>query len=391
MDTTDPTCPKIDWLRIPIPPDELNRLNQRSNFRGFLQAGGFLAVYATTASLAIYSFAHWAWWQTALLAFLHATIRAFLLNGFHELCHNTVFRTRGLNTLFLRIYSFLGFMNYVHFQESHRRHHKYTLHPPGDLEVTLPITHSIKGFFKFEFFNPRALINSPKDIIKTALGQSSGEWVDRILPPSPTPSHHARRRAGEVAGALASESQSAPTPAASPARSASRRDEYIRWARILLVGHGLIILVSLSLGYWIVPLLLTFANSYGTWLRFLCNETQHVGLRNNTPDFRLCCRTITLNPLLQFLYWHMNYHIEHHMYAGIPCYNLPRLHRLIKDQLPPPTRGLIATWRQIGQCLKRQKLDPSYQYTAPLPPVGTGVSNQVSFANGPTAPAPTLP
>ena len=33
-----------------------------------------------------------------------------------------------------------------------------------------------------------------------------------------------------------------------------------------------------------------------------------------------------LNPLFDFLYWRMGWHIEHHMFAGIPCYNLAKLH-----------------------------------------------------------------
>lgn len=43
---------------------------------------------------------------------------------------------------------------------------------------------------------------------------------------------------------------------------------------------------------------------------------QHAGLSDNVPDFRLCCRTMILNPFFRFLYWHMNYHTEHHMYAA---------------------------------------------------------------------------
>jgi fatty acid desaturase len=86
------------------------------------------------------------------------------------------------------------------------------------------------------------------------------------------------------------------------------------------------------------------------------------------PDFRLCCRTILLNPFLQFLYWHMNYHTEHHMYAAVPCYKLGRLHRLIRAEIPCCPRGLRETWRQIGAILERQERDPGYQYVPELPP-----------------------
>ena len=77
-----------------------------------------------------------------------------------------------------------------------------------------------------------------------------------------------------------------------------------------------------------------------------------------------------LNPFLRFLYWHMNYHIEHHMYAAVPCYNLGKLHAAIQRDLPPSPAGVVAAWREIIPILRRQKIDPTYQYIAPLPPAG---------------------
>lgn len=47
-----------------------------------------------------------------------------------------------------------------------------------------------------------------------------------------------------------------------------------------------------------------------------------------------------LIPVISFFYWNMNYHVEHHMYPGVPCYNLPRLHHLIDLDLAPVTVGL---------------------------------------------------
>ena len=61
------------------------------------------------------------------------------------------------------------------------------------------------------------------------------------------------------------------------------------------------------------PVLITLAPFYGGGLQWLCNNTQHIGLQDDVPDFRLCCRTVILNPVVSFLYWRMNYHTEHHM------------------------------------------------------------------------------
>lgn len=51
--------------------------------------------------------------------------------------------------------------------------------------------------------------------------------------------------------------------------------------------------------------------------------------------FRLCVRSITLNPISEFLYLHMNWHTEHHMFAAVRCYHLPRYARGVA---PPADR-----------------------------------------------------
>ncbi|MFM8792728.1 MAG: fatty acid desaturase [Solirubrobacterales bacterium] len=59
------------------------------------------------------------------------------------------------------------------------------------------------------------------------------------------------------------------------------------------------------------------------------------------------------------IYWNMNYHVEHHMYPGVPCYHLPRLRKLIEADLGPATlglRGIVKAMRQdhaarqLGDC-----------------------------------------
>ncbi|MFP6591716.1 MAG: fatty acid desaturase, partial [Candidatus Latescibacterota bacterium] len=113
--------------------------------------------------------------------------------------------------------------------------------------------------------------------------------------------------------------------------------------------------------------LVTLGSFYGGILFLLCNSSQHIGLTDNVPDFRLCSRTIILSPVVRFLYWHMNFHIEHHMYAAVPCYRLGRLHKAIRHDLPPTSVGLIATWREIFAIVERQETEPDYQYLPELP------------------------
>jgi fatty acid desaturase len=62
----------------------------------------------------------------------------------------------------------------------------------------------------------------------------------------------------------------------------------------------------------------------------------------------------------------MNWHMEHHMFAAVPCYNLKSLHRAVASDLPKP-RTLIGAWREMRQTWKKQQADPGYQFDTPLP------------------------
>jgi len=93
---------------------------------------------------------------------------------------------------------------------------------------------------------------------------------------------------------------------------------------------------------------------------------QHCGLRDNVADFRKCVRSMRLGPILTFLYWRMNWHAEHHMYAAVPCYNLEKLARTIADDMPKP-KSLLGAWKEMREIWKRQQSQPAYQYDTPLP------------------------
>jgi fatty acid desaturase len=331
--TALPAQRRIPWYRSPVEREVLAALNQRSDRKGLVQSLGHLGLLALTGAAAWLAFGRAPLAVFLLILYVHGAIWAFLLNAFHELCHKTVFKTRGLNAAFLYIVSFLSWYNPVLFWASHQEHHKYTLHPPDDLEVVLPVKLTLADFLKTAVVNPWDFAGRMKQFVRLSLGRLEGEWEHALFP---------------------------------EADAALRRSLY-RWARIQLLGQALIVVLSLAAGLWLVPILVTLAPFYGGGLQWLCNNTQHVGLQDEVPDFRLCCWTILLNPFVRFLYWHMNYHTEHHMYAAVPCYNLGRLHQEIESDLPYCPDGLVAAWRQIIPILQRQKADPTYQYVAELP------------------------
>lgn len=117
----------------------------------------------------------------------------------------------------------------------------------------------------------------------------------------------------------------------------------------------------------ILAVLLSGSVFIANWLRYFVGVPMHCGLRSNVPDFRKCVRTITLDPFSEFLYWHMNWHLEHHMYAAVPCCNLRKLYLTVADDMPKP-RTLVGAWREMRETRRRQQIDPDYEFDTPLPP-----------------------
>ena len=95
--------------------------------------------------------------------------------------------------------------------------------------------------------------------------------------------------------------------------------------------------------------------------------TQHAGLAENVLDHRLNCRTVLMNPINRYLYWNMNFHLEHHMFPLVPYHALPRLHAVVKEDCPEPYPSLLAAWREIVPAILRQTRDPAYHVKRKLP------------------------
>ena len=73
---------------------------------------------------------------------------------------------------------------------------------------------------------------------------------------------------------------------------------------------------------------------YGAWLHVLTGLTQHAGLAEDVLDHRLNSRTVYMNPVFRFIYWNMNYHVEHHMFPMVPYHALPATARGDEALLP---------------------------------------------------------
>ncbi len=341
---------KINWYRTKVDKQVMSELMKSSDLRGFCQVIPQIALFLTTGILAYLAFrqVNVTNWMTSvplllLALFVHGTFSSFMgLGGsVHELCHKTPFRSKGWNEFFLKVYSFISWSDYVWFRPSHVKHHQTTVHADHDGEVVLPQKldwQSVKFFVTQLGCDPFWIAGILWGWVRSARGnavdwKTKSEWVNRVLPET-NPELRRRHR---------------------------------NWARTLLFGHLALAALFVASGHWFLIVIFNLGTFYSVWLTTLCGVPQHIGLAPNVSDFRLCCRTYTCGWLPAFLYWNMQYHVEHHMYPAVPFYNLPRLRKAIAHDLPAAPHGLWATWMEILPILKRQQEEPSYVFIPKLP------------------------
>jgi fatty acid desaturase len=88
----------------------------------------------------------------------------------------------------------------------------------------------------------------------------------------------------------------------------------------------------------------------------------------NVLDHRLNTRTVKMCAVNRFLYWNMNYHVEHHMFPLVPYYRLPELHQEIKHDCAAVYPSIWAAYKEIIPAILRQLGDTEYYVHRELPP-----------------------
>jgi fatty acid desaturase len=341
---------RVKWYRSPIEFARQRELSRRSDVQGWLQAGGHLLLFVFTGTLVYLLWSQQIWLGFLVALFVHGTVASFFVGiATHELSHGSVFDTKWLNKVFLYLFSLLGWWNPFDYANSHTYHHRYTLYPEGDRENLLPLNPNLRWSLLLQLFTVN-LFTQPGRTFNT------GGLFSTIL-------HTIRGAFGGVG------STDIPFNEWLQALHTDKPEEHrkaIRWSRILLLFHGSVLVVSIVTGLWVLPLILSVSVFTGNWAVYFLGMTQHCGLRTEVDDFRKSTRSIKINPLAEFLYWHMNWHLEHHMYVGIPCYNLTKLSREIAGDMPKP-RTLREAWREMRETWRRQQTEPNYEFDTPLP------------------------
>jgi fatty acid desaturase len=118
----------------------------------------------------------------------------------------------------------------------------------------------------------------------------------------------------------------------------------------------------------ILPIMLIgLPRIYGAWHHLMTGLTQHIGLAEDVLDHRLNSRTVYINPFSRFVYWNMNYHVEHHMFPMVPYHRLPELHIEMLNDCAKPYTSFWDAYREIIPTLWRQLRDPDYFVRRVLP------------------------
>ncbi len=342
---------RVKWYRCPVDHERLRALCTRSDKQGWKQAGGHTALYVALAGLTVVFWLQQHWWLFFMALWCVGFVATFFKGtAAHELGHGTVFKTKSLNAIFLHVVCMISWWDPYDYAASHTYHHRYTTHPNADRENVLPLTPSLHPWLVLQLttFN---LFSKP------SRNFSKGGFLWTLYLTARTalkkPAGHTDIPSQEWLRALHEDQP-------------EQFKRSVHWSRALLTFHASVLVISLVTGWWVLSLVITLPSYIANIGSYLLGTTQHCGLRENTSDFRQNTRSITINPFLSFLYWHMNWHIEHHMYAGVPCFNLKALARELEPDMPQP-RTLIGAWKEMREIQGRQAVDPNYEFYTPVP------------------------
>jgi MocE subfamily Rieske [2Fe-2S] domain protein len=317
---------EADWYQCAVPRETMRRLLVRRNGPAIRDtilwfALIFAAGYATCAL--------WGSWWAVLPYAVYSMLYASTSDSrWHESGHGTAFKTDWMNNTLYEIASFMVMRESVVWRWSHNRHHSDTIIVGRDPEIAIPRPPDLKAIF-MTFFNLRAYPIYFRAVLRHCAGRMSADEKTFI-----------------------------------PATELPR---VYRNARIYAAIYAAAIALSIYERTILPVLLVGFTNFFGTWLMPIYGFTQHAGLAENVLDHRLNCRTVYMNPIHRFLYWNMNYHVEHHMFPLVPYHALPRLHAAVKDDCPTPYTSIFNAWREIVPTVFRQIKDPAFHVKRRLP------------------------
>lgn len=316
-----------EWYHTDIPRKQMKELMQRTDGPALRDTAIWLGVLALSAAGGIW---FWGTWWCVPFFFVYGTLYGSSGDSrWHEAGHGTAFRTRWMNDVVYQIGSFMIMRNPVTWRWSHARHHTDTVIVGRDPEIA---------------------VMRPPDLLRVVLNFVGilDVW------------HYMIDLSRNSAGIL-SDAEKSFIPE-------QERYKVVRVARIHLAIYVATVALALWMGSWLPLMIIGLPRMYGAWHGILTGLLQHGGLADNVTDHRLNSRTVLMNPISRFIYWNMNYHVEHHMFPMVPYHALPKLHELIKHDLPAPNPSMWHGYREMVPAFLRQLRNEDYFLKRELPP-----------------------
>jgi MocE subfamily Rieske [2Fe-2S] domain protein len=318
---------EADWYQCPVPRATMRNLLERRDGPAIRDTILWFAIILASAYL---TWRFWGTWWAVIPYMVYATIYASTSDSrWHEAGHGTAFKTDWMNNALYEIASFMVMRESTVWRWSHTRHHSDTIIVGRDPEIAVPRPPNLWAMFRtivgIQLYPPYY-----KAIIRHCFGRMSPA-EKTFIPES---------EFGKI---------------------------YFR-ARIYCLIYLSVIALSIYTRSILPLMFIGLPNIFGTWLMLVYGWTQHAGLAENVLDHRLNCRTVYMCGMHRFLYWNMNYHVEHHMFPLVPYHNLPKLHDVVKDDCPTPYSSIWNAWTEIAPAVLHQVKDPAFYVKRKLPP-----------------------
>lgn len=316
-----------EWYASPIPRKRMKELMKRKNGPAIRDTVIWLLLLAGAGALAYRSWGTW-WAVPAFLAYgiLYVSPGD---SRWHECGHGTAFRTQWMNEVVYQFASFLVLRPATPWRWSHVRHHTDTYIVGRDPEINQPRP----PVWRILLLEIMHLYGGPKDMKRMLL---------------------------HACGVIDKEE-----------KEFIPRSEYRKtfWeSRVYVLIFAAVIAACVAMTSLLPAMFVVLPSFYGAILMIVFGICQHLGLHEDVLDHRLNSRTIYMNPAFRFLYWNMNYHIEHHMFPMVPYHALPQLHAEMKGDCPLPSPSTWSAFKEVVVALWKQRRDPTYTIRRELPP-----------------------
>ena len=305
--STAPTAPPA----LRLAPEALRPLQRLSTARALIAVAGTWSLIAVSIAAALWS-GHWAVWIAAALVVGRCQHALAVL--MHDAAHYRMLDHRGWNDFVGHWLCAKPIASHLYiYRTVHLRHHRY-LHTDKDPDLSLSapfpcgrlsfVRKLLRDATGISALVMRGYVQVDKETERMRFTPFSGNLFRYWMPPTVA----TRALAAVVIGAL------------------------------VYAGYGPALLVL-----WVLPLLIV----YQVILR-MRGVLEHAAVPDKVDPLRNARTVVSRNPLARFFLnpHHVAYHLEHHLYPGVPHYHLPRLHA-----------ALAATGRFSGALVERRYAD----------------------------------